>query len=73
MSIKHRLLSYEFGLLIYKTGMIGAGEREEQVTWDWHVPKIELVGALRVVFEAERLKMGKDLELVPTLLNELRI
>ncbi len=52
----------------------GAGQREEQVkpTWDWHVPKIELVGALRVVFEAERLKMAKDLELVPTLLNELR-
>ena len=53
---------------------VGAGQTEEQVkpTWDWRVPKIELVGALRVVFEAGRLKMARELELVPTLLNELR-
>jgi hypothetical protein len=54
--------------------IIGAGQREEQVkpTWDWHVPKIELAGVLRVVFEAGRLQMAKDLELVQTLMNELR-
>ena len=53
--------------------IVGGGGREEEAEWrDWRVPKIELVGALRVVFEAGRLKMAKDLELVETLMNELR-
>lgn len=54
--------------------IIGAGQREEQIkpTWDWHVPKLELVGALHVAFEDDRLKMAKDLELVPALINEFR-
>ena len=54
--------------------IIGAGQREEQTKplFDWHVPKIELVGALRVIFEAGRLKMAKELDLVQTLMNELR-
>jgi hypothetical protein len=54
--------------------IVGAGHREEQIkpTWDWHVPKLELVGALRVVFEAGRLKMARELDLVQDLLNELR-
>ncbi len=49
------------------------GALEEKVdSNDWRVPKVELVGALRVVYETERLKMAKSLELVPTLLDELR-
>ncbi len=54
--------------------IVGGGQREEQVkpSLDWHVPKLELIGALRVAYEAERLKMAKDLDLVETLMNELR-
>ena len=36
------------------------------------VPKVELVGVLRVAYETKRLRMAKSLELVPDLLNELR-
>jgi len=51
----------------------GAGVREEQVEFDdWRLPKVELVGTLRVAYESERLRMAKSLELVPDLLNELR-
>jgi len=54
--------------------IVGAGQREERVKplFDWHIPKIELVGIMRVVFEAGRLQIAKDLELANTLLNELR-
>jgi hypothetical protein len=46
---------------------------EEEVEWNtWRVPKVELIGTLRVVTETERLKMAKSLELVPTFLDELR-
>ncbi len=49
------------------------GALEEKVdSNDWRVPKVELVGALRVVYETERLKMAKSLAFVPTLLDELR-
>ncbi len=36
--------------------IVGGGQREEQVkpASDWNVPKLELVGALRVAYEAER-------------------
>ena len=52
--------------------IVGAGQREEQVkpTWDWHVPKAELIGVQRVAYEDERLKLAGELELVPILLNE---
>ena len=51
----------------------GAGVREEQIKFnDWRVPKVELVGALRVVYETRRLKMAKDIALLPTLVNEIR-
>ena len=51
----------------------GAGGREEEVeSNDWRVPKVELIGALRVVYETRRLKMAKDLDLVQTLVSELR-
>ena len=50
-----------------------AGVLEEEVKFDdWRLPKVELVGALRVAYEAERLRMARSLELVPDLLNELR-
>ena len=50
-----------------------AGVREDQVGFnDWRVPKVELIGALRVVYETRRLKMAKDIDLVQTLVSELR-
>ncbi len=50
-----------------------AGVREDQVAFnDWRVPKVELIGALRVVYETRRLKMAKDIDLVQTLVSELR-
>ena len=53
--------------------IVGGGLREEEVEFnDWRLPKVELVGALRVAYETERLRMAKSLELVPDLLNELR-
>ncbi len=52
--------------------IVGAGaEEDEHEANDWRVPKVELVGALRVVYEAERLKMAKGLDLVKTLVREL--
>ncbi len=51
----------------------GAGVLEEKLDRnDWRVPKIELVGALRVLYEAGRMRMAQALDLVPTLLDELR-
>ena len=51
----------------------GAGVREEEIAFDdFGLPKIELIGVLRVAYESERLRMAKSLELVPDLLNELR-
>ena len=51
----------------------GAGVIEEEVKFnDWRLPKVELVGALRVAYETERLRMASSLELVPDLLAELR-
>lgn len=53
--------------------IVGAGRQEEQVSHGtWHIPKVELIGVLRVLYEAGRLKMAKDLPLVQTLLDELR-
>lgn len=37
----------------------------------WRLPKAELVGHLRIAYEADRLRMAKELELVPKLLEEL--
>jgi hypothetical protein len=37
----------------------------------WRLPKAELVGHLRIAYEADRLRMAKGLELVPKLLDEL--
>ena len=51
----------------------GAGVREELVEFNnWRVPKVELIGALRVVYETGRLLMAKKLDLVSALLDELR-
>ncbi len=51
----------------------GAGVREDQADDEsWRVPKIELVGNLQVLYQTERLKMAKGLELVSTLVDELR-
>ncbi len=51
----------------------GAGVREEEVeSKDWRIPKVELVGNLQVLYQTERLKMAKGLELVSTLIDELR-
>ncbi len=58
---------------VVTVSIVGAGVREEQVEFDdWRLPKVELVGTLRVAYETERLRMAKSLELVPDLLNELR-
>ncbi len=52
---------------------VGAGMTEEKVpNGPWRIPKVELIGALRVLYEAERLKTAKGLDLVPELLNEFR-
>jgi hypothetical protein len=52
---------------------IGGTTLEEKVIFnDRRVPKAELVGALRVLYETERLKMASELDLVPTLMTELR-
>ncbi len=50
----------------------GAGVLEEEIDDVWRLPKIELVGLLRVAYEAGRFKMAKSLDLVPALLDELR-
>ena len=50
----------------------GVGMLEDEIDDVWRLPKTELVGVLRVGYEIRRLKMAKDLELVPTLLGELR-
>jgi len=53
--------------------IVGAGTVEQKdQSGEWRIPKVELIGALRVLYEAERLKMAKDLDLVPTLEKELR-
>ncbi len=52
--------------------IVGAGVKEEETSDGWRVPKVELVGELRVAYELERLKMAKDLDLVKTLLKEMR-
>ena len=52
----------------------GAGTTEDQVHFqDWRLPKVELIGLLRVAFEAgDRIKMAKKLELRQALIDELR-
>jgi hypothetical protein len=51
----------------------GATEAEDQVERGiWRVPKVELVGGLRVAWEDKRLKMAEGVELMPELLDELR-
>ncbi len=53
--------------------IVGAGRTEEKVPGgQWHIPKVEMVGVLRVIYEDGRLQMAKDLPLVPTLKGELR-
>jgi hypothetical protein len=53
--------------------IVGAGTVEEQSHHrQWRVPKVELVGSLRVLYEAGRLRMAKNLDLVATLEDELR-
>ncbi len=49
-----------------------SGREEEIKPDDWHVPKKELIGNLQVMYQTGRWKMAKDLELVPTLIKELR-
>jgi hypothetical protein len=54
--------------------IVGAGTVEQKdQSGEWRIPKVELIGALRVLYEAERLKMTKDLDLVSTLEKELRV
>lgn len=51
----------------------GSSAREEQIEFnDWRIPKIDLVGNLRIMFEAGRLQMAQQLDLVPMLMDELR-
>lgn len=53
--------------------VVGSGYQEEKVPQgEWRVPRLELVGALRVLYEAGRLETAKKLELLPTLLEEIR-
>ena len=50
----------------------GVGTTEDEVdTREWQVPRVELIGLFRVLFETGRLKLAKDLDLVSTLLDEL--
>ena len=50
----------------------GVGTHEEEVdTREWRVPKIELIGLFRVLFETSRIMLAKDLDLVSPLLDEL--
>ncbi len=54
--------------------IVGAAMTEEKVPGgQWHIPKVEMVGVLRVIYEDGRLQMAKDLPLVPTLKEELRV
>ena len=50
----------------------GAGVMEEEIDDLWRLPKRELVGILRVVYEEKRLKMADGLDLVAALVDELR-
>jgi hypothetical protein len=45
----------------------------DQVTYDrgWRVPKRDLVGAVQVLLQTERLKFAQDIPAVPTLVQEL--
>ena len=53
--------------------IVGAGTLEERdQNGQWRIPKVELVGGLRVLYEAGRLKMAEDLPLIPTFLDEFR-
>ena len=53
--------------------IVGAGTVEQKdQSGEWRIPKVELIGALRVLYEAERLETAKGLGLVPELLNEFR-
>ncbi len=55
---------------VVTVGIVGAGVREEEVEFgDWRLPKVELVGTLRVAYETERLRMAKSLELVPAMVG----
>ena len=53
--------------------IVGGGVDETMVTErDRRLPKVELVGTLQVLYQSGRLKMVKDLDLVPTLVDELQ-
>jgi len=49
----------------------GTGEDEPEHN-EWRLAKTELVGGLIVTYGSDRLDMAKEIELVPTLLEELR-
>jgi hypothetical protein len=52
--------------------LIHGGDREHLDRGFWRVPKRDLVFAAQVALEQERLKFAKDMELLPTLVEELR-
>ncbi len=57
-------------ILVTITG--ATAPEEEANPDDWRIPKVELIGNLQVMYQTGRLKMAKDLDLVPTLVDELR-
>ena len=56
-------------ILVTITG--GTGE-DETKSKEWRLAKVELVGGLQVTFQSDRLSMASGMELVPTLVEELR-
>ena len=49
----------------------GTGEDETKLK-EWRLAKVELVGGLQVTLQSDRLEMAAEIELVPTLVEELR-
>ena len=53
--------------------MITGGSGEGEPEWNnFRVPKSNLVGNLQVLYQTKRIKIAKDLMLVPTFIEELQ-
>jgi hypothetical protein len=50
----------------------GAEHQTEGTVSDWRIGKTDLIGGLMVAFQAERLKVARDLELAPAFTEELQ-
>ena len=65
-------LMVESGLKPVRVTITAGMEEASPHYGEWRVPKTDLVGGLQIAYQADRLKMAAELELVPTLVAELQ-